>query len=389
MNNSGAGFIPIPGYAAQADTFPWCAASNRRQVWPTSADGSGAMEYNSPSNQIVGKSMNEERNHNEEIHTDKEVSASENSVMDEEVSEADTSQGKKKRRKKEKKQKKQKKFSFSTFLLVLILLAGIGVLLYPTISDWWNSMHATQAIAGYVSAVETMTKEEKEAVIDAAREYNEGLPDGVNFGLEGAEYERYAKILDITGTGIMGYIQIPAIDVNLPIYHGTDESVLQIAVGHVAGSSFPVGGERTHGVLSGHRGLPSAKLFSDLDKLTEGDTFTVTVLDETLTYEIDQIRIVLPEETDELAIVPEKDYNTLVTCTPYGVNTHRMLMRGHRIESMDSVAVFSDAVKIPTYIVIPAVGIPILFIILLIMLIYYRRKGPARSKQDWLDDIRK
>lgn len=249
-------------------------------------------------------------------------------------------------------------------------------------------MHATQAIAGYVSAVETMTKEEKKAIIDAAREYNEELPDGVNFGLEGTEYERYAKILDITGTGIMGYIQIPAIDVNLPIYHGTDESVLQIAVGHVAGSSFPVGGERTHGVLSGHRGLPSAKLFSDLDKLKEGDTFTVTVLDETLTYEIDQIRIVLPEETDDLAIVPEKDYNTLVTCTPYGVNTHRMLMRGHRIENMDSVAIFSEAVKIPTYIVVPAVGIPILFIVLVIMLIYYRRKAPKRSTQDVLDQIK-
>lgn len=186
----------------------------------------------------------------------------------------------------------------------------------------------------------------------------------------------------------MGYVQIPSIGVNLPVYHGTDESVLQIAVGHVEGSSFPVGGERTHAVLSGHRGLPSAKLFSDLDKLAEGDVFTVTVLDETLTYEVNQIRIVLPEETGELAIVPEKDYITLVTCTPYGVNSHRMLLRGHRVATMDSIATPSEAVRIPTYIVIPAVGIPILFIVLVIMLIYYRRKAPKRSTQDMLDQIK-
>lgn len=249
-------------------------------------------------------------------------------------------------------------------------------------------MHATQAIAGYVSEVENMSKEDKKAILDEARKYNKSLENGVNFNIQGEEYEKYAKILDITGTGIMGYVQIASIGVNLPINHGTDEAVLQIAVGHIAGSSFPVGGERTHAVLSGHRGLPSAKLFSDLDKLGEGDTFTVTVLDQTNTYQVDQIRIVLPEETDELAIVDKKDYTTLVTCTPYGVNSHRMLVRAHRIEGLESVATPSEAVRIPTYIVIPAVGIPILFVVLVIMLIYYRRKGPMRTTQELLEQIK-
>ena len=188
----------------------------------------------------------------------------------------------------------------------------------------------------------------------------------------------------------MGYIQIPSIGVDLPVYHSVDESVLQIAVGHVPGSSLPIGGRRTHAVMSGHRGLPSAKLFSDLDKLKEGDIFTITILDRTITYKADQIRIVLPEETDELAIVDGKDYATLVTCTPYGINTHRILLRGHRIKNINGdVTITAEAVKIPTYIVIPAVGIPILFIMLLIMLIYYRRKGPVKTDRELLDEIRK
>lgn len=188
----------------------------------------------------------------------------------------------------------------------------------------------------------------------------------------------------------MGYIRISSIGVNLPIYHSVDEGILQIAVGHIPGSSFPVGGKRTHAVLSGHRGLPSAKLFSDLDQLKEGDIFTVTVLDRVVTYQADQIRIVLPEETDELAIVDGKDYCTLSTCTPYGVNTHRILLRGHRIKNINGdIAITSEATRIPNYIVIPAVGIPILFLMLVIMLIYYRRRGPRRTDQELLDEIRK
>ena len=289
-----------------------------------------------------------------------------------------------------KKKKKKKRFSFSTILLVVILLAGVAVFLYPTVSDWWNSMHATQAISNYVSAVEEMSKEDKAKILKAAKKYNDSRPNGVNFNLSEAELAEYNKILDITGTGIMGYIQIPSIGVNLPIYHTVDEGILQIAVGHIPGSSFPIGGKRTHAVLSGHRGLPSAKLFSELDELKEGDIFTVTVLDRVVTYQADQIRIVLPEETDELAIVDGKEYCTLSTCTPYGINTHRILLRGHRIKNIyGDIAITAEATRIPTYIVIPAVGIPILFLMLIIMLIYYRRRGPMRTDEELLDEIRK
>ena len=273
---------------------------------------------------------------------------------------------------------------------MIILLAGVGILLYPSVSDWWNSMHATRAIAGYVTAVEDMSGQEKEAMLEAAKAYNERLANGVNFTLTEEEYEEYESLLNIGGTGIMGYVQISAIGVNLPIYHSVDESVLQIAIGHIPGSSLPVGGERTHAILSGHRGLPSAKLFSDLDQMVEGDTFTVNIMDQTTTYMVDQIRIVLPEETDELAIRDGRDYCTLVTCTPYGINTHRMLVRGRRIDNIaGEVVVVAEAVRIPTYVVIPAVGVPLLFILLVIMLIYYRRLGPRKTEAELLDEMRK
>ena len=187
----------------------------------------------------------------------------------------------------------------------------------------------------------------------------------------------------------MGYVQISAIGVNLPIYHSVDEGVLQIAVGHIPGSSLPVGGERTHAILSGHRGLPSAKLFSDLDQMVEGDTFTINILNQTITYMVDQIRIVLPEEVDELAIKPGRDYCTLVTCTPYGVNTHRMLVRGKRIENIvGEVVVVAEAVRIPNYVVIPAVGIPLLFVTLTIMLIGSSVTGRKKTKNEILDELR-
>lgn len=250
-------------------------------------------------------------------------------------------------------------------------------------------MHASRAIAGYVDAVDELSEAEKDAMLEAARMYNDSLSEGVHFNLSDEEYAEYESILDVTGTGIMGYIQIPSIGVNLPVYHGVDEGILQIAAGHIPGSSFPVGGDGVHSVMSGHRGLPSAKLFSDLDKLDEGDVFTVTVLDETITYMVDQIRIVLPEETDELGIVNGKDYSTLVTCTPYGINSHRILMRGHRIAGLDGIAAPAEAVRIPVYIVIPAIGIPILFLLLTGLLIYYRRRGPMKSEEQILDDMRK
>lgn len=286
--------------------------------------------------------------------------------------------------------KKKKKISFSTILLTLILLAGVSVMLYPAFSDWWNSMHATQAIAGYVAAVEDLSEDERKQMLKEARQYNASLANGANFNLTNEEYRKYENTLNVAGTGVMGYIQIPSIGVDLPIYHSVDEAVLQIAVGHVPGSSLPIGGKRTHAVLSGHRGLPSAKLFSDLDKLKEGDVFTITVLDRTITYQADQIRIVLPDETDELAIEDGKDYATLVTCTPYGINTHRILLRGKRVKNINGdVTITAEAVKIPTYIVIPAVGIPILFVVLSIMLAYYRRKGPRKSEKELLDAIKK
>lgn len=296
----------------------------------------------------------------------------------------------KKEEKVKKKGKKRRGPSISTIILVFILLLGVGIFLYPSVSDWWNSMHSTRAIASYVTAVEDLSGQEKEAILEAAKEYNRRLSNGVNFTLTDEQRAEYNNLLDVTGTGIMGYVQISSIGVNLPIYHTVEESVLQIAVGHIPGTSLPVGGERTHCVMSGHRGLPSARLFTDLDQMVEGDTFTLNVLDQTTTYMVDQIRIVLPEETDELAIQDGKDYCTLVTCTPYGINTHRMLVRGKRIDNIvGEVVVVSEAVRIPNYVVAPAIGIPLLFIILLIMLIYYRRLGPRKTEAELLDEMRK
>lgn len=335
------------------------------------------MIKSQPINIELGKLMSEDTHVNEEIHTNEELPAG----------------GKpgKKEKKSSKKAKKKKKgrVSLSTVILVIILLLGLAILLYPAVSDWWNSMHATRAIAGYAAEVENMTKEEKEAFLEEARAFNESLPNGVNFDLSDEKYAEYENILDVTGTGILGYVQISEIGVNLPVYHGVDEGVLQIAVGHIPGSSFPIGGIRTHAVMSGHRGLPSAKIFSDLDKMKEGDVFTVTVLDQTVTYMVDQIRIVLPEETEDLGIEEGKDYCTLVTCTPYGINSHRILMRGHRIENLDGIVLPAEALKIPTYIVIPAVGIPLLFVTLAGMLIHYRRRGPKRSAQEVLSELKK
>ena len=293
--------------------------------------------------------------------------------------------------KKWRKKKKRRGPSISTIILVIILLAGLGILLYPTVSDWWNSMHATRAIASYVEAVDDLSKEERQAMLEAAFAYNERLSArGNNYILSEEEEAEYNSLLDISGTGIMGYVQIPSIHVNLPVYHGVDEAILQIAVGHIAGSSLPVGGEGTHSLMSGHRGLPSAKLFTDLDQLKEGDTFTVTVLDHVTTYQIDQIRIVLPEEVEELAAVPGKDYCTLITCTPYGVNTHRILARGHRIGNAEGdLYVISEAVKLPVYVVFPAVAIPLLFTALLVLLIFYQFRKPKKTGEELLKDLKK
>ena len=224
----------------------------------------------------------------------------------------------------------------STIFLVLVLFLGVAILLYPTVSDYWNSFHQSRAIASYIEEVESVDPAEYEREWARAREYNRALINKPNrFLLDEEEYAEYESLLNLTGSGIMGYIEIPKINCSLPVYHGTDEAVLQIAVGHIEGTSLPTGDIGTHTVLSGHRGLPSAKLFTDLDQLEEGDLFVIRVMDQIMTYEVDQILIVLPEEMDGLAIDPEQDYCTLVTCTPYGINSHRLLVRGRRTENQE------------------------------------------------------
>lgn len=266
----------------------------------------------------------------------------------------------------------------STILLVLIFVIGLCLLLYPTVSDYWNSLHQSKAIAQYVEQVANLDDETYEKLWADAQQYNQTLLTKTDRYImtdeERAEYERQ---LDVSGNGIIGYIEIKSIGCSLPIYHGTDEAILQIAVGHIEGSSLPVGGESTHCVLSGHRGLPSAKLFTDLDKLTEGDTFVLRVLDETLTYEVDQIRIVLPNELQDLEIVEGQDYCTLVTCTPYGINTHRLLVRGHRVENQEeakTARVTADAIQIEPAIVAPLVAVPMLLILLIVLLVRTRKR---------------
>lgn len=259
----------------------------------------------------------------------------------------------------------------STIFLILIFLTGLSLLLYPTVSDWWNSLHQTKTIAQYAEHVADLDDDTYEKLWADARRYNEDLiKKTVLYEMTDEERERYESLLNVSGDGIIGYIEIPLIGCSLPIYHGTEESVLQIAIGHIENSSLPVGGSGSHCVLSGHRALPSAKLFTDLDKLTEGDCFILRVLDETLTYEVDQIRIVEPQEISALAIEEGKDYCTLVTCTPYGINTHRLLVRGHRIENVpETVRVISDALQIDPMIIAPAVAVPMLLALLVLLMI--------------------
>lgn len=230
--------------------------------------------------------------------------------------------------------KKNRGNSMTTLFLVLMFFAGLSLLLYPTVSNYWNSLHQSRAIAAYVEQVAQIDNETFDQLREQARAYNRTLVGkAYRYDMTRQEREEYLGLLNVSENGIIGYIEIPDIHCELPIYHGTDADALQVGVGHIEGSSLPVGGESTHCAISGHRGLPSAKLFSDLDKLTVGDRFILRVLDDTLTYEVDQVHTVLPEEMDELEIVEGEDYCTLVTCTPYGINTHRLLVRGHRVEN--------------------------------------------------------
>lgn len=272
----------------------------------------------------------------------------------------------------------------STVIFILIFLTGLSLLLYPTVSDRWNRMHQTRAITAYAEAAASLDDADYERILADAHAYNEALAaqdGGVELIME--KREQYEAMLNITGQGIMGYIDIPKIDCHLPIYHGTSEGVLQTAIGHLEGSSLPVGGESTHCVLSGHRGLPSARLFTDLDQIVVGDLFMVCVLDEILTYEVDQILVVLPEDMEALAIEPGEDFCTLVTCTPYGVNSHRMLVRGRRTDSLseeEAQRVTADAVQIETPLVVSVAAVPMI-LVLTVSLIYAVRRR-KRRKQD-------
>lgn len=268
------------------------------------------------------------------------------------------------------------KKNLSTILLVLVFFVGLSVVLYPTVSDWWNQRHASRAIASYDETAQSLTQEDTDAYFAAADDYNARLAADPDAFYHPEEIAGYEDTLNVSGTGIMGYITIDKINVQLPIYHGTSDGVLQTAVGHLEGTSLPVGGASTHCVLSAHRGLPSALLFSNLDQLEVGDTFTVTVLDRLLTYEVDSISIVLPEQVGGLLIQDGQDYLTLMTCTPYGINTHRLLVRGRRVENAAArhINVTPDATRIDPMIVAPVVALPILLILLAVLLIRFRKK---------------
>ena len=265
---------------------------------------------------------------------------------------------------------KKIKEHYLTVILVSMLLIGLSLVLYPTISNYWNSLHQSRIVAGYVQDVEDMSDENKADMLAAAQAYNQTLRQGVTPGLDlsNSEIDFYNKTLDVSGTGIMAYVEIPKLNTILPIYHGTDEGVLR---GHIPGTSLPVGGKGTHAVISGHRGLPSAKLFTNIDRLAKGDTFMIQVLDETLTYEVDQILTVLPNDMSAVAIDPEQDYVTLVTCTPYGVNTHRLLVRGHRIPNKENAVRITTEASLENNLLI-VVAVIIAIILLIIIGIYHK-----------------
>ena len=275
--------------------------------------------------------------------------------------------------------------NLSTIILILIFLVGLSVMLYPSVSDAVNRKHQSRAVAGYAEEVEQLSDADYQTYFDAADAYNRQLNTTPNAFYKPDLVSGYAQTLDISGTGIMGYITIPKISVELPIYHGTDEGVLQVAAGHLEGSSLPVGGAGTHAVISAHRGPPSAKLFTNLDELEVGDRFTITVLNRVLTYEVDQISIVLPTEIDQLLPTEGMDYVTLMTCTPYGINTHRLLVRGKRVETTESqkhIRVAADAFRIEPIIVAPILAIPMLLAALVGVLVapHLRKRSKRRRK---------
>ena len=284
-----------------------------------------------------------------------------------------------------------KKSKRAYLIIVIVFLVGIGLILYPTISDYVNSMHQTKAIASYVEAVESMGPDQSEIILENARKYNAEIRGKSEVVLNDVEMDNYMSQLNLGINGAMGYIDIPDIKVSLPIYHTTEDEILQIGVGHVEWSSLPVGGADTHCVLSGHRGLPSATLFTNLDQLAEGELFMLHVLNETLTYEIDQILIVEPQDISALNIIKGEDLCTLVTCTPYGINTHRLLVRGHRVDNRGdypTVSVVSEALQIEPSIIVPFLAIPLL-IIFLILIFTGDKRSKKKNRNIDLDEVKK
>ncbi len=277
-----------------------------------------------------------------------------------------------------------KKISKSTLVLILVFVVGLSLLLYPAVSDYWNSFHQSRAIASYVESVNQLDQEQYDALLQQARDYNQSLVGReARFTFSEEEEAEYLSLLGSDG-GAVGYIEIPVIKVSLPIYLGTSEGVLQSGVGTMEGTSLPVGGASTHAVLTGHRGLPSATLFTNLDKLVLGDMFHIHILNETCTYEVDQILIVEPEDLEALEIAEGQDYCTLVTCTPYGINTHRMLIRGHRIETPEDALytqVSPDALQIDPLLIAPLVAAPLLVLLLAWMLGSGRKHSKPNRKQ--------
>ena len=285
----------------------------------------------------------------------------------------------------------KKKISLSTVIFAVLFLVGLSVMLYPTFSNWWNQNMATHVVSSYKESVAKLDTTKYDQMLAEARDYNQKLAALSAPFSNFADIPGYEDILNISGTGIMGYVSIPNINVELPIYHGTSEGVLQIASGHIQGSSLPVGGASTHAVISGHRGLPSARLFTDLDQIVEGDTFTINVLNEVLTYEVEKILVILPTETDKLAIVPGEDEVTLMTCTPYGVNSHRLLIRGHRIETIydKKIKVSADALQVDSMKVIPAVFAPLLVLLFMYWHITGRHKKSIHIDKYSINDLPK
>lgn len=274
-------------------------------------------------------------------------------------------------------------------LLVLMLFIGVCALLYPSVSQYWNSKTQTRAVENYQEILNSLKPEDYTAYFEEAETYNTALAELHNPLINYRKLEGYFDILNISGNGVMGYISIQKLGVEIPLYHGTSKEVLNVACGHLQGSAFPIGGENTHCILSAHRGLPHAKLFTDLDKMELGDTFTITVLNRTVTYQVDQIKVVRPDEIDDVQIIDGKDLCTLLTCTPYGVNSHRLLVRGTRIENAAPVLyVTSNAYRIDSLVATPVVAAPMLLFLLIVLMVKYKDTGSkpliSKEEEEWL-----